>query len=111
MVVPRPAPVRPRVVSLDTHETLLLEDVIGSLAAKMNRGAIELVGDRRTGKTTALAHLASLALGERLRLLDDARPMDVRLSVANRLVVYTTRRSLGLTDLRPMSLHLGVATT
>lgn len=100
MVVPRRAPVRPRVVSLDTHETLLLEDLIGSVAAKVNCGAIELVGERRTGKTMALAHLASLALGEQLGLVDDARSSDVQLSVANHFVVYTTCRSLGLTGLR-----------
>jgi uncharacterized protein YjbI with pentapeptide repeats len=85
---------------LDTHETLLLEDLIHSIAAKVNCGVIELVGERRTGKTTALSHLASLALSDRLRLLDDARPMDVRLNAANHLVVYTARHSLGLTDLR-----------
>jgi uncharacterized protein YjbI with pentapeptide repeats len=85
---------------LDTRETLLLEDLVGAIAAKVNCGAIEVVGERRTGKTTALAHLASLALGEQLGLLDDARPIDVQLSAAKHFVVYTTCRSLGLTGLR-----------
>jgi hypothetical protein len=74
--------------------------LVGSIAAKVNCGAIELVGERRTGKTMTLAHLASLASGEQLGLLDDARPIDVQLSAANHFVVYTTCRSLGLTGLR-----------
>ncbi len=73
MIVPKRASVKPRVVSPETHEELLLEDVIESCIAEGHCGAVELVGGLGTGKSTALAHLASLAFADRLLLLDDAR--------------------------------------
>ncbi len=77
MNVPQRAPVRPEVVCWDSHETLFLEDLIGSVAAQVHCGVIERAGERRSGKTMALVHVASLAYGEELSLPDDARPIDV----------------------------------
>jgi uncharacterized protein YjbI with pentapeptide repeats len=60
---------------------------------------VELVGGPRTGKTTALAHLASLPVADRLVLVDDAWPADLPLGVSDRLVVYTKRSPLDVCDL------------
>ncbi len=91
MVFPRRAPVRPRVVLAGTSEAVLLEELVDSLDGKAERGPVEIVGGPRTGKTTALSHLASLPFANRLLLVDDAAPADVPRGVVNRLVVYSTR--------------------
>ena len=100
MISPRRAPVRPRVISSETGETVLLEDVVGSCTEQGHHGAIEIRGGPRTGKTVALAHLASLANADRLLLVDDARPADIQFGLSDRLVVYTTRCPLDITDQR-----------
>lgn len=60
MIVPRRAPVRPRVLSPATGAALLLEEVVRDLIAQRNHGSIEIVGPIGCGKTTALEHLAAV---------------------------------------------------
>src|SRR5262245_57385266 len=72
MLEPRRAPVRPRVISPVSGETLLLEDEILSLLERGESGNVCLVGDPGTGKTTALEHLlAVLPSLSRATLHDD----------------------------------------
>ncbi len=99
MISPRPAPARPRVISSEINETVLLEDLVGWCIEQGYRGAIEVVGGPRTGKTSALSHLASLAVADQLLLLDDPSPRDVKLSGPKCLIVYTTRRPFADCDL------------
>jgi uncharacterized protein YjbI with pentapeptide repeats len=98
MVSPKRAAVKPRVVSPETREDVLLEDVIESHDAQGHFGVIELIGGPGSGKSAALAHLASLALADRILFVDDASPRDLEVGSTDRLVVYATRRSLKLTD-------------
>ena len=57
------APVRPRVIAPETGDPITLEEMIRSLIESTFRGAVEILGDHGTGKTTALEHLvATLAL-------------------------------------------------
>ncbi len=69
------AAVRPRVLSPDTHEAVLLEDEIGSLIQKGERGVVQIIGGPGSGKSTALKHLAAVlppwAL-ERVRLVEES---------------------------------------
>ena len=100
MISPRRAPVRPRAISSETGGTVLLEDVIEFYAEQGHHGAIEIGGGPRSGKTTALAHLASLACADKLLLVDDARPTDIQTNLSDQLVVYTTRCPLDVGNLR-----------
>jgi uncharacterized protein YjbI with pentapeptide repeats len=59
MIQSRQAPVRPRVISETTGDSLLLEDEVRSLLEAGARGVI-LVGGPGAGKTTALEHLAAV---------------------------------------------------
>ena len=99
MISPRRAPVRPHVISCETGETVLLEELVDSCAGHGHYHSVELVGGPRTGKTTALAHLASLPIADRLMLVDDAWPADLPLGMSGRLVVYTARSPLDVCDL------------
>ncbi|MBW3595778.1 MAG: pentapeptide repeat-containing protein [Planctomycetes bacterium] len=94
MITPRRAPVRPRVLAPETHETVLLEDLV-ALCLEDTRQAIEIVGGPRSGKSAALAHLASLPIAEGLLLVDDAT-RDVSTRKSDRVIVYTARQSLKL---------------
>jgi len=58
---PQAAPVRPRVVSPRTGETLLLEDWVEPFLRDGEPGAICFYGQPGSGKSTALAHLAARA--------------------------------------------------
>lgn len=60
MLEPKRAPVRPRVISPVSGETLPLEDEILSLLERKQRGVVWLTGGPGLGKTTALAHLAAV---------------------------------------------------
>src|SRR5262245_65682318 len=57
MLEPRRAPVRPRVISPVSGETLLLEDEIQALLERGVMGMVWISGGPGSGKTTALAHL------------------------------------------------------
>jgi uncharacterized protein YjbI with pentapeptide repeats len=60
MLEPRRAPVRPRVVSPVSGETLLLEDEILALLERGAIGMVWVTGGSGTGKSTALAHLLTV---------------------------------------------------
>ena len=60
MIEPKRAPVRPRVLSPTSGESVLLEDEIFSLVERKVLGLVWLVGGPGSGKTTALAHLAAV---------------------------------------------------
>lgn len=66
------AVVRPRVVSPQTGEAMLLEDVIAAHLSAGDRGVIELSGGPLAGKTTAIEHLDRVFADEsRLALADE----------------------------------------
>lgn len=100
MISPCRAPVRPRVVLAGTNEAILLEELVESLEGRADRGPVEIVGGPRTGKTTALSHLASLPIANRLYLVDDAEPADIPRGFLNRLVVYATCTPLRRCELK-----------
>jgi uncharacterized protein YjbI with pentapeptide repeats len=60
MLEPKRAPVRPRVISPVTGDTLPLEDEILDLIERRWQGVVWLTGGPGSGKTTALAHLAAV---------------------------------------------------
>ncbi|MCA9147656.1 MAG: pentapeptide repeat-containing protein [Planctomycetales bacterium] len=82
--------VRPRVVSQETHEAILLEDIIASHMAPGACKVVELVGPAGSGKSTALKHLASLSFPMGLQLIDDLGRAET-LAPSDTLSVYTTR--------------------
>ena len=89
---PLRAPVRPRIVSPETGDALPLDETIRSMVDGTSTGAIELLGDRGAGKSTALAHLAAaLNAPDRIVLLDEPDVVEIRLHAQDRLVVFTSR--------------------
>jgi uncharacterized protein YjbI with pentapeptide repeats len=60
MILPEAAPVRPRVISRQTGEIILLQDEIRRLLETKSFGQIWLIGPPGAGKTTALRHLAAV---------------------------------------------------
>jgi uncharacterized protein YjbI with pentapeptide repeats/energy-coupling factor transporter ATP-binding protein EcfA2 len=54
------APVRPRVISPETGEAILLEDEIGAMVQAGRCGLVAIAGGPGSGKTTALRHLAAI---------------------------------------------------
>jgi uncharacterized protein YjbI with pentapeptide repeats len=69
------APVRPRVSVAEGEEPRLLEDVVGELAAERPAGVAWIVGKPKSGRTTAVQHLAAVYKDdERFVFADDASP-------------------------------------
>ena len=69
------APVRPRVISPETGEAILLEDEIGPMIQAGRCGLVAIAGGPGSGKTTALRHLAALLppwARDRVGLFDEA---------------------------------------
>src|SRR5437667_9269568 len=60
MIDPKRAAVRPRILSPETGEPLLLEDEIRSLLDAGVTGPVPLIGPPGSGKTTAVRHLAAV---------------------------------------------------
>lgn len=98
MISPRRAPVRPRVVLAATNESVLLEQVISDCLEQSGCDVLELVGGARSGKTTALCHLASLPIADRLLLRDEACASDYTRQKGV-LTVCATRRPKRLADI------------
>ena len=69
------AAVRPRVTVDDGVVARLLDEEIGELLARGDAVRVQLIGDRGSGRTTALQHLAAVFAGEpRLSLVDVGHP-------------------------------------
>jgi uncharacterized protein YjbI with pentapeptide repeats len=77
MIAAQRALVGPRVLSPDTGDSVLLEDVVRDLLASRSRGSLCLVGAAGAGKTTALQHLAAIFSSADLTLLDEPTPQKV----------------------------------
>lgn len=92
-ISPQEALVKPRVISPLTGDPILLEDLALSHAQR-DGVRLEIVGGAGCGKSTALAHLASLPEADRFFLLDDADQDTTFCSPPNRLLIYTTRVGL-----------------
>jgi len=93
MIEAKQAPVRPRVFSLPSTTSLLLDEEIRSFLKAKARGQIAIVGPPGSGKTTALEHLAAKLLQTyqyQVNLL--AEPQVSQLADAPySLVIYTVR--------------------
>ena len=59
MVEPAAAQVRPRIISPDTGDPVLLDDYVWELSQYVPRAVVRITGPEGSGKTTALRHLAS----------------------------------------------------
>jgi len=92
MVQPARAAVKPRILSPETGELILLDETIQELAAITSRGAIELVGGRGAGKTTALRHLAAELQSDKIAFLDEPEVAELRGEANQRLVIFTACR-------------------
>jgi uncharacterized protein YjbI with pentapeptide repeats len=90
MIVPRRAPVRPRVCS-SKGGVSLLEEEVAELVESGATGLVAVLGPPGSGKTTALEHLAAvLGRSGRIQLLDHPTAADLALyqSAWGPLVVY-----------------------
>jgi uncharacterized protein YjbI with pentapeptide repeats/energy-coupling factor transporter ATP-binding protein EcfA2 len=95
MMSPQRALVRPRVLSPESGDSVLLEDEIQQFLEAEGEGVVALLGQEGSGKTTALRHLAAvLGSSSNLILLDEPDGAAIARAVACGLVVYaaTTAR-------------------
>ena len=67
-VRPARAIVRPRVICPETGDVVLLEDVVNIHLQAKTCSRLIIIGGPRSGKTTALLHLASLPYADQLRI-------------------------------------------
>lgn len=97
MIEPARAVVRPRVVSPETGDVMLLEDEAAVWLADRPSLALEIVGGPGMGKSTALAHLAAtLDLPGPVSFLDEPASADLAAAMAAGKVVYTACEPLKL---------------
>ncbi len=84
---------RPRVLSPESGEVLLLEDEVRRLLEEEKRGVVAILGPSGAGKTVALAHLRAV-LGEepRVVLLDEPEPGALDDARLGRLAIYAAQR-------------------
>ncbi len=83
-------PVRPRVLSPETGESLPLTDYVAPLLAAEDSGAIRLLGPPGSGKTTALGHLAGLVPPHmNVAFLDNSDTHAIARALAGGWVVFT----------------------
>jgi uncharacterized protein YjbI with pentapeptide repeats len=93
MIEAKLAPVKPRILSPQTGETVLLEDAIRELLEAGIRGQIWIVGPLGAGKTTALQHLAAVYSGvPNVSFLDAPNPKE-GCPTPNDLLVCTSTMS------------------
>jgi uncharacterized protein YjbI with pentapeptide repeats len=96
MIEPLRAPVRPRGMAPEIGEAILLEDVFLD-ALRTPTGAVEIVGGPGSGKTTALAHLASIVPPDRkVTFLDAPTSLSVTELADNAIVTFTSLRPLSV---------------
>jgi uncharacterized protein YjbI with pentapeptide repeats len=90
VLTPQRAPVAPRVASPTTEESVRLDTVVEELRAEHATGAVMVVGEEGSGKTTSLAHLAAV-LGDagRIEFLDEPVLADALAAAADKFVVFT----------------------
>lgn len=87
------APVRPRAISREFGETVLLEDAVGAVIDCANHGVVWILGGSGSGKTTALSHLAAvLPPSVAVELADGAPAEEVIALGSQRLVISTASR-------------------
>ena len=93
MILSERAAVTPRVFWPETGDPVPIDEVFSCTEGEP-AGAIEIVGDSGSGKTTALRHLAAVRPPDKdIAWLDDAHANDVVWSMAERWVIYTARLS------------------
>jgi uncharacterized protein YjbI with pentapeptide repeats len=95
MILPQRAPVRPRIVSPVSGETLPLEEEVRQLLAAGSGGLVALVGPAGTGKTTALRHLAAVLPSGADVLLLDERDVATEPCTERQLVIRATQAVSG----------------
>jgi uncharacterized protein YjbI with pentapeptide repeats len=95
MITPRRAPVRPRAFSAEGGEALLLEDEIRDLGLAREGGLVAVLGPARSGKTTALEHLAAVLPAMPVVLLE-APEADFLPVTSGSLAVYAAELPLRL---------------
>ncbi|MCA9075169.1 MAG: pentapeptide repeat-containing protein [Planctomycetaceae bacterium] len=77
MIEPALAAVRPRVTSPVTGDTVLLQDEVQELIERGQQQPIVVIGERQSGKTVALQHLAAvLPDADSIHLIDNAHSDD-----------------------------------
>lgn len=84
MLEPRAAIVRPRMMLSNSEGSMLLEDAIAARLEARRWGLIEIAGSAGSGKSTALAHLAHVFIGDsRVVVHDEPDELDMmRLEIA-----------------------------
>lgn len=90
MIDPRRAPVRPRVLSALTGDSLLLEEELRTLMTRSRRGSVRLTGPTGSGKTTALAHLAHTFAGEGVLCVDCPEAAEFPPFLQDRWIAFCT---------------------
>lgn len=98
MIEPARALVRPRVVSPETGDVVLLEDEAAYWLTDGRSLGLEIVGDPGLGKTTALAHLAAVLVPAQLAFLDDPTPAEARAAMAAGRLLYSAPEPMRLDD-------------
>ena len=93
------APVRPRILSPETGDSLLLEEAVRELFELGRDRVIWLSGEPGSGKSTAIEHLrATFSTTSRMMFLDSSGPLHelktaVRTGADYQLVLVTTSRA------------------
>ncbi len=99
MTEPARAVVRPRVVSPETGDIVLLEDEAAAWVDDRRSLALEIVGGTGLGKTTALRPLAAtLDSPGPLTFIDEPTSAEVAAAMASGRIVYATPEPLRLDD-------------
>lgn len=83
-------PVRPRVVSPETGDLLLLEDEVAEWLDANDYGAFEIVGGPGAGKTTSLALLAASLGRIDVQFIDEPSSVEALAASLKGKLIYTT---------------------